>query len=105
MNIEAVEYQQIMADFINPGAVNPDEITLISSDDFPSQLRHISMAFARMVGPIAPFLVQETVENMNATTDAFPEDQLDDLVSRLSEEISNLSLKEQFLRKALPVVQ
>lgn len=61
-----------------------------------SVFENMEMELTRVIGPVAPFIVEEALIEMGSTKDRFVKDRLPELVELVSEEISDGHKKVQF---------
>ncbi len=60
--------------------------------------RTVETELKRMIGPMAPIVISDKLSDMGATKDSFAQDQVSSFVHTLSEEISDDSMRKEFLR-------
>jgi hypothetical protein len=61
-----------------------------------SVFENMEMELTRVIGPVAPFIVDEALIEMGLTKDKFVQDRLPELVELVSEEITDAHKKVQF---------
>ena len=74
----------------------------IGGDFFPM----VDLELKKVMGPVAPFIIEDKLEEFGEVKDSFPRDQAGSFIESLGEEIPNDQKKKEFLRaieKFLPV--
>jgi len=66
----------------------------VSEDFFP----RVEMELKKVIGPLAPFIISDKLNDLNGTKDTLGQDQALSFVEKLGEEISNDSKKREFVR-------
>ena len=62
----------------------------------PALLNRLSSILTDMMGPLAPLVLQDQIQNLGEFPEAFPETRLDELIGLLSREISDGKLRNKF---------
>jgi len=68
-------------------------------------LGEIRLAFARLMGPLAPMLVDEAIEDMGEDAEALPRHRLAGLVEALAEQIADEAKRVQFQETMLGLLR
>ena len=71
--------------------------TMSTSDLVPSAvLNRVVSGLTEVMGPMAQFVVRDQIEALGETEDGFPETKLDELITRVSNEIADAKLRTKF---------
>jgi Domain of unknown function (DUF4388) len=62
----------------------------------PVLLTRMSTILTDIIGPMAPFVLEDQIQNLNESSESFPESKLDELIGLVSREISETSLRNKF---------
>ncbi|HEY7167742.1 MAG TPA: DUF4388 domain-containing protein [Candidatus Binatia bacterium] len=62
----------------------------------PVLLNRLSTILTDIIGPMAPFVLEDQIQSLNESSESFPEAKLDELVGLVSREISDMSLRNKF---------
>jgi hypothetical protein len=62
----------------------------------PVLLNRLSTILMDIIGPMAPFVLEDQIQSLNESSESFPEAKLDELVGLVSREISDMSLRNKF---------
>jgi hypothetical protein len=68
-------------------------------------LAEIRLAFARLVGPLAPMLVDEAIEDMGEDAESLPRHRLAGLIEALAEQVSDETKRVQFQQSMLDLLR
>jgi len=68
-------------------------------------LGEIRLAFARLVGPLAPMLVDEAIEDMGEDAESLPRHRLAGLVETLAEQVPDEAKRVQFQQAMLDLLR
>ena len=59
-------------------------------------LTRMSTILTDIIGPMAPFVLEDQIQNLNESSESFPEAKLDELIGLVSREISETGLRNKF---------
>ncbi len=59
-------------------------------------LNRLSTILTDIIGPMAPFVLEDQIQSLNESSESFPEAKLDELIGLVSREISDTSLRNKF---------
>ena len=62
----------------------------------PVLLNRLSSILTDIIGPMAPFVLQDQIQSLGEPADSFPETKLDELIGLISREISDGKLRNKF---------
>jgi hypothetical protein len=62
----------------------------------PVLLSRLSSILTDIIGPMAPFVLQDQIQSLGESQDSFPETKLDELIGLISREISDGKLRNKF---------
>ncbi|HHJ53172.1 MAG TPA: hypothetical protein ENJ89_08255 [Caldithrix abyssi] len=91
-------YQKGLIDIISTEKIKE---TLIPVDFFD----RLQTELTKIIGPVAPFVIDDVLWNMNCKKDAVPVDRLPELIETISEEIPDEKKKLTFQQQMLVIME
>lgn len=71
----------------------------------PVFFERLETEFAQFFGPMAPVIIDEKIDELGGTRDAFPQEHLTQLIEKVSNELTDRNQRTAFRDKALALMK
>ncbi|MFB3885821.1 MAG: DUF4388 domain-containing protein [Thermodesulfobacteriota bacterium] len=97
---------KVMAQLIETGSLERGEVRGAPSRKLLEKgfFQRVENELKKIIGPVAPFIIDDHLSEIGETRDSFPQDQALSLVEALSEDIPNEQKKKEFKRTVMEVL-